>query len=100
MEECCCDGSSERVRFGVSPVDVDLRTGASARLPHRSRLLDGASNSPAISMGPNEPGQQAGVGLRRVWVWEIHLCSTHFLLLDDFRKDVPGDYLAGFPWHP
>ena len=23
-----------------------------------------------------------------------------FLLLDDFRNDVPGDYLAGFPWHP
>lgn len=23
-----------------------------------------------------------------------------FLLLDDFRSDVPDDYLAGFPWHP
>jgi redox-sensitive bicupin YhaK (pirin superfamily) len=23
-----------------------------------------------------------------------------FLLLDDFRNDNPGDYLAGFPWHP
>lgn len=23
-----------------------------------------------------------------------------FLLLDDFRSDVPADYLAGFPWHP
>jgi len=23
-----------------------------------------------------------------------------FLLLDDFRNDRPGDYLAGFPWHP
>jgi len=23
-----------------------------------------------------------------------------FLLLDDFRNDVPDDYLAGFPWHP
>jgi redox-sensitive bicupin YhaK (pirin superfamily) len=23
-----------------------------------------------------------------------------FLLLDDFRNDVPEDYLAGFPWHP
>jgi redox-sensitive bicupin YhaK (pirin superfamily) len=20
--------------------------------------------------------------------------------LDDFRNDVPEDYLAGFPWHP
>jgi redox-sensitive bicupin YhaK (pirin superfamily) len=23
-----------------------------------------------------------------------------FLLFDDFRNDRPGDYLAGFPWHP
>ena len=23
-----------------------------------------------------------------------------FLLLDDFRNDIPEDYLAGFPWHP
>ena len=23
-----------------------------------------------------------------------------FLLLDDFRSDVPEDYRAGFPWHP
>ena len=23
-----------------------------------------------------------------------------FLLLDDFRNDIPADYLAGFPWHP
>ncbi len=23
-----------------------------------------------------------------------------FLLLDDFRSNVPKDYLAGFPWHP
>ena len=21
-------------------------------------------------------------------------------MLDDFRNDVPEDYLAGFPWHP
>jgi quercetin 2,3-dioxygenase len=23
-----------------------------------------------------------------------------FLLFDDFRNDRPGDYRAGFPWHP
>lgn len=23
-----------------------------------------------------------------------------FLLLDDFRSDVPEDYIKGFPWHP
>jgi redox-sensitive bicupin YhaK (pirin superfamily) len=26
--------------------------------------------------------------------------SPCFLLLDDFRNDIPQDYLAGFPWHP
>ena len=26
--------------------------------------------------------------------------NTSFSLLDDFRNDVPEDYLAGFPWHP
>lgn len=40
----------------------------------------------------------------------VHLCRAFgfgntkdfdpFLLLDDFRNDVPEDYLAGFPWHP
>jgi len=42
----------------------------------------------------------AGVHLRRAFGFG----STHefdpFLLLDDFRNDVPADYLAGFPWHP
>ena len=30
----------------------------------------------------------------------IHPILIPFLLLDDFRNDVPEDYLAGFPWHP
>jgi redox-sensitive bicupin YhaK (pirin superfamily) len=40
----------------------------------------------------------------------VHLCRAFgfgntsefdpFLLLDDFRNDIPEDYLAGFPWHP
>src|SRR5579859_378141 len=42
----------------------------------------------------------AGVHLRRAFGFG----NTHefdpFLLLDDFRNDVPEDYLAGFPWHP
>ena len=29
-----------------------------------------------------------------------HTDFDPFLLLDDFRNDVPEDYLAGFPWHP
>jgi len=42
----------------------------------------------------------AGVHLRRAFGF----CNTTdfdpFLLLDDFRNDVPEDYLKGFPWHP
>src|SRR5947199_7665580 len=42
----------------------------------------------------------AGVHLRRAFGFG----NTHefdpFLLLDDFRNDVPEDYLSGFPWHP
>lgn len=42
----------------------------------------------------------AGVHLRRAFGFG----NTHefdpFLLLDDFRNDIPEDYLAGFPWHP
>lgn len=42
----------------------------------------------------------AGVHLRRAFGFG----STHefdpFLLLDDFRNDIPEDYLKGFPWHP
>ena len=33
-------------------------------------------------------------------VSEIQKEFDPFLLLDDFRNDVPEDYLAGFPWHP
>src|SRR5258708_3533070 len=42
----------------------------------------------------------AGVHLR----WAFGFGNTTefdtFLLLDDFRNDVPEDYLKGFPWHP
>jgi redox-sensitive bicupin YhaK (pirin superfamily) len=42
----------------------------------------------------------AGVHLRRA----LGFGNTHdfdpFLLFDDFRNDVPEEYLKGFPWHP
>jgi len=42
----------------------------------------------------------AGVHLRRAFGFHNTSDFDPFLLLDDFRNDVPGDYLAGFPWHP
>ena len=42
----------------------------------------------------------AGVHLRRAFGFGTTEEFDPFLLLDDFRNDVPADYLAGFPWHP
>src|SRR5262252_4856934 len=42
----------------------------------------------------------AGVHLRRAFGFGQTSDYDPFLLLDDFRNEVPQDYLAGFPWHP
>jgi hypothetical protein len=42
----------------------------------------------------------AGVHLRRAFGFGTTADFDPFLLLDDFRNDIPADYLAGFPWHP
>ncbi len=42
----------------------------------------------------------AGVHLRRAFGFGNTSDFDPFLLLDDFRNDVPADYLSGFPWHP
>jgi quercetin 2,3-dioxygenase len=42
----------------------------------------------------------AGVKLRRGFGFGDTTEFDPFLLFDDFRNDVPGDFLAGFPWHP
>jgi redox-sensitive bicupin YhaK (pirin superfamily) len=42
----------------------------------------------------------AGVHLRRAFGFGDTRETDPFLLLDDFRNDIPKDYLAGFPWHP
>jgi len=42
----------------------------------------------------------AGVHLRRAFGFGEPTEFDPFLLLDDFRNDIPEDYLAGFPWHP
>jgi quercetin 2,3-dioxygenase len=42
----------------------------------------------------------AGVHLHRAFGFGSTSEFDPFLLLDDFRGDAPGDYQAGFPWHP
>jgi hypothetical protein len=42
----------------------------------------------------------AGVHLRRAFGFGNTSEFDPFLLLDDFRNDVPEDYLAGFPGTP
>ena len=42
----------------------------------------------------------AGVRLQRAFGFGDTGEFDPFLLLDDFRNDVPADYRAGFPWHP
>ena len=42
----------------------------------------------------------AGVRLRRAFGFGDTQEYDPFLLLDDFRNEVPEDYEAGFPWHP
>lgn len=42
----------------------------------------------------------AGVRLRRAFGFGATADFDPFLLLDDFRSDLPAEYLGGFPWHP
>jgi redox-sensitive bicupin YhaK (pirin superfamily) len=42
----------------------------------------------------------AGVHLNRVFGVNHVPRFDPFLMLDDFRSDIPAHYLKGFPWHP
>ncbi len=42
----------------------------------------------------------AGVRLRRAFGFSEVPMFDPFLMLDDFRSDIPEHYLKGFPWHP
>lgn len=42
----------------------------------------------------------AGVKLRRVFGFRNPEMFDPFLMMDDFRSDVPEDFIKGFPWHP
>jgi quercetin 2,3-dioxygenase len=55
----------------------------------------------AVEVLPARPTLEgAGVRLRRAFGQAEVPRFDPFLMLDDFRSDVPEDYLAGFPWHP
>ena len=42
----------------------------------------------------------AGVHLHRAFGFQDPDMLDPFLLLDDFRNDLPEHFMAGFPWHP
>lgn len=52
------------------------------------------------SIAPQPVMEGAGVRLRRsIGGFQLDYFDP-FLLLDHFGSDDPGDYMAGFPWHP
>jgi len=56
---------------------------------------------PVKKLAKSKPALEgAGVHLRRAFGFGNTSDYDPFLLLDDFRNDIPADYLAGFPWHP
>jgi redox-sensitive bicupin YhaK (pirin superfamily) len=42
----------------------------------------------------------AGVHLKRVFGFSEVPMFDPFLLMDDFRSDIPAHFIKGFPWHP
>ena len=56
---------------------------------------------PVIQETKAQPTMEgAGVHLHRVFGFGDTDMSDPFLLFDDFRNDVPEQYMKGFPWHP
>jgi len=60
-----------------------------------------AANRGVMKVLPGMPATDgAGVRMTRVIATEQLDYFDPFLLLDEFRSDDPGDYIAGFPDHP
>lgn len=56
---------------------------------------------PVKSISGTQPAMEgAGVHLHRVFGFGDPSLTDPFLMMDDFRNDVPEHYAAGFPWHP
>jgi len=52
------------------------------------------------SYAPSRPSKVRACTCARAFGFGNTSDFDPFLLLDDFRNDIPEDYLAGFPWHP
>jgi redox-sensitive bicupin YhaK (pirin superfamily) len=75
--------------------------GAAPSAPHPEVSMPSPSVRPVKKLVKAKPTLEgAGVHLRRAFGFGSTSEFDPFLLLDDFRNDVPADYLAGFPWHP
>ena len=67
--------------------------------PEEENVPSTCETSHQVQADPRRRGRDAH--LRRAFGFHGNTSEFDpFLLLDDFRRDVPEDYLAGFPWHP
>jgi redox-sensitive bicupin YhaK (pirin superfamily) len=67
------------------------------------RLRTGADKGfrPVVETTKAQPAMEgAGVHLHRVFGFGDTTQTDPFLMMDDFRNDVPAHYERGFPWHP
>ena len=56
---------------------------------------------PVVETTKAQPAMEgAGVHLHRVFGFGDTTQTDPFLMMDDFRNDVPAHYEQGFPWHP
>ena len=56
---------------------------------------------PVVETTKAQPAMEgAGVHLHRVFGFGETTQTDPFLMMDDFRNDVPAHYERGFPWHP
>jgi redox-sensitive bicupin YhaK (pirin superfamily) len=58
-----------------------------------ARGVEGLVNGQFVTDG-------AGVKIKRVLTQPLQQRLDPFLMLDAFGSEKPGDYIAGFPWHP
>jgi redox-sensitive bicupin YhaK (pirin superfamily) len=86
-------GSAARYRCSLGPLCVGEGT-----LTIRETIMSIRPVKRLVRAKPTLEG--AGVHLRRAFGFGNTSDFDPFLLLDDFRNDIPEDYLAGFPWHP
>ncbi|BBL72592.1 pirin family protein [Methylogaea oryzae] len=70
-----------------------MHTNSTPIAPPESRRVERLVAGKAVTDG-------AGVKLTRVLTAELQTRLDPFLMLDEFRSDSPGDYIAGFPDHP